>query len=102
MQVADSSILRLTKELAWIEKEILPNLSALRTGQHSLFDSIFANELAIAVHAAHEVSLHGRCLPSSSLHCQSSVQGQMLTCLVHVSGSDRRPEHTAPAIASLT
>ena len=55
MQVADSSILRLTKELAWIEKEILPNLSALRSGEHSLFDSIFANELAIAVHATHEV-----------------------------------------------
>ena len=53
--MADSSILRLTKELAWIESEVLPALAGLRTGQHTLFDRIFANELAIAVHGAHEV-----------------------------------------------
>ena len=53
--MADSSILRLTKELVWIEREVLPALSGLRTGQHTLFDRIFANELAIAVHSAHEV-----------------------------------------------
>lgn len=63
-QVADSAILRLTKELAWIEREVLPALPGLRTGQHTLFDRIFANELAIAVHSAHEVTTplhHGGC-----------------------------------------
>ena len=65
--MADSSILRLTKELAWIEREVLPALPGLRTGQHTLFDRIFANELAIAVHGAHEVRTAVRSLQHAAV-----------------------------------
>ncbi|KAK9795569.1 hypothetical protein WJX73_002580 [Symbiochloris irregularis] len=53
-EVADKAVLRLTKELAWIEKEVWPALAGLRTGPLEFLDQVFANELAIAAHDTHK------------------------------------------------
>lgn len=54
-EVAEKALLRLTKELAWIEKDMWPALDSLRTGHHELLDQVFANELRIAVHDTRKV-----------------------------------------------
>ena len=54
-EVADKAVLRLTKELAWIEKEMWPVLDSLRSGHLEFLDEVFANELAIAAHDARKV-----------------------------------------------
>ena len=53
---------------------MLPALAGLRTGQHTLFDRIFANELAIAVHGAHEVG-HVAVWPSCCRQSTSVLAG---------------------------
>uniref|UniRef100_A0A8R7QBI2 Uncharacterized protein n=1 Tax=Triticum urartu TaxID=4572 RepID=A0A8R7QBI2_TRIUA len=48
-ETAESAVLRLTKELAWME-EIIASESSLRSGPPSTFaDRVFANEINIAV-----------------------------------------------------
>ena len=54
-KVANSAILRLTKELAWVE-EVLAALPGMRTGQALFADKAFANEMNRAVHSTREVS----------------------------------------------
>ena len=53
--VADKAVLRLTKELAWVDKELWPALDSLRTGPLEFLDRVFANELSIAAHDTHKV-----------------------------------------------
>ena len=70
VDVAEKAVLRLTKELAWIEKEIWPALGSLRTGHHEFLDLVFANELSIAAHDTRKVLVPHQCdpcLPTSSL-----------------------------------
>ena len=54
-KVANSAILRLTKELAWVE-EVLAALPGMRTGQALFADKAFSNEMNRAVHSTREVS----------------------------------------------
>ncbi|KAL2650092.1 hypothetical protein R1flu_018220 [Riccia fluitans] len=46
---ANSAILRLTKEITWMEEEILPAEQTLRTGPHTFADNVFDNEINIAI-----------------------------------------------------
>ena len=57
-EVADKAVLRLTKELAWIEREMWPSLDSLRSGHFEFLDQVFANELSIAAHDTRKVRLH--------------------------------------------
>lgn len=51
---ANAAVLRLTKELAWVE-ESLAGLEALDQGpSSSFFDRVFENEINIAVHRTRE------------------------------------------------
>lgn len=52
---ANSAILRLTKELAWIQ-EVLEAQPKMRTGQRLFADRVFANEISHAAHMTKEVS----------------------------------------------
>lgn len=52
--VANSAILRLTKELGWV-KEVLEALPTMRRGQRFFADRAFANEINHAVHLTKEV-----------------------------------------------
>lgn len=55
---ANAVILRLTKELAWVE-ESLASLDALDQGtSSSFFDRVFENEINIAVHRTKEAFEH--------------------------------------------
>ena len=69
-KVANSAILRLTKELAWVE-EVLAAVPSLRTGQALFADKAFANEMNRAVHSTREVSRGAlpRTLTSASSPC---------------------------------
>lgn len=68
-EVADKAVLRLTKELAWIEKEIWPALDSLRTGHFEFLDEVFVNELSIAAHDARKVGSGATCLQIWWLSC---------------------------------
>lgn len=57
---ANSAILRLTKELAWIQ-EVLEAQPSMRTGQKLFADRVFANEISHAAHKTKEVRLRGLC-----------------------------------------
>eukprot|EP00252_Welwitschia_mirabilis_P016916 TRINITY_DN37672_c0_g1_i1.p1 TRINITY_DN37672_c0_g1~~TRINITY_DN37672_c0_g1_i1.p1 ORF type:complete len:1138 (+),score=208.54 TRINITY_DN37672_c0_g1_i1:127-3540(+) len=49
-ETANAAILRLTKEIAWMEEEVLARESSLRHGPPTTFaDRVFANEINIAV-----------------------------------------------------
>ncbi|KAL4195499.1 hypothetical protein AMTRI_Chr05g64990 [Amborella trichopoda] len=53
-ETANAAILRLTKEIAWME-EVLASLPALREGPPSTYaDRVFANEINIAIQAAEQ------------------------------------------------
>ena len=47
---ANAAILRLTKELAWVEEMLAPGAGLREGGAPTLQDRVFANEIAIAVH----------------------------------------------------
>lgn len=49
---ANAAILKLTKELDWIEETILPKLSSYRTGDYEFADRVFENEMNAAIAAA--------------------------------------------------
>ena len=51
---ANSAILRLTKELAWIQ-EVLEAQPSMRRGQKLFADRVFANEISHAAHKTREV-----------------------------------------------
>lgn len=51
---ANSAILRLTKELAWIN-EVVEAQPGLRKGQKLFADRVFANEIRYAAHKTKEV-----------------------------------------------
>ena len=52
---ANSAILRLTKELAWIQ-EVLEAKPGMRHGQKLFADRVFANEISQAAHKTKEVT----------------------------------------------
>lgn len=51
---ANSAILRLTKELAWIQ-EVLEAQPGMRRGQKLFADRVFANEISHAAHTTKQV-----------------------------------------------
>ena len=54
---ANSAILRLTKELAWIQ-EVLDAQPSMRKGKKLFADRVFANEISHAAHKTKEVSFN--------------------------------------------
>ncbi|KAG6554492.1 hypothetical protein Mapa_003870 [Marchantia paleacea] len=46
---ANSAILRLTKEITWMEEEVLPAEQTLRNGPYNFADKVFDNEINIAI-----------------------------------------------------
>ncbi|KAF8060524.1 leucine--tRNA ligase [Scenedesmus sp. PABB004] len=64
---ANAAILRLTKELAWMEEMLAPGAGLREGPPSSLFDRVFANELNIAVFRAREA--YDRLLFREALKC---------------------------------
>lgn len=70
---ANSAILRLTKELAWIQ-EVLDAQPSMRKGQKLFADRAFANEISHAAHKTKEVSFRSLSPHAYNMSCHQHLK----------------------------
>ena len=65
-KTANATVLRLTKELAWVEEHLAAE-SSMRTAELNLADRIFKNAISVCAHAAK--AAYDRMLMREALKC---------------------------------